>query len=166
MKTLTIRHGFIVFIDDEDYARVSLRRWRVHFFKRGCRVESGGKYTTVTLADFVMGDFSCIFDHVDGNVFNNVKMNLRRATSAQNARNRVCYNSTGFKGVRANPDGKFEAQIKTGDKSFYLGRYTTVEDAALAYNEAAKKLFGEFARLNEIKSTLFAEGKDSINGIN
>lgn len=41
------------------------------------------------------------------------------------------------------------AQIKCNYKSIHLGRFNNKVDAAKAYNEAAIKYFGEFARLNE-----------------
>jgi len=88
-------------------------------------------------------------DHVDRNPLNNTEKNLRACTVSQNQRNRgkAANNTSGYKGVAAHGKG-WEAKIKVNNKIHHLGTYATVELAARAYDEAAKQLHGEFARLN------------------
>ena len=58
-------------------------------------------------------------------------------------------NTSGYKGVvRHHRSGRWNAQIKDGPKSLFLGSFETAADAARAYDEAALRLRGEFARLN------------------
>ena len=61
-------------------------------------------------------------------------------------------NTSGYKGVFKNVNKKFpwKACINVNCEKIYLGQFRTKEDAAKAYNEAAIKLHGFFARLNEI----------------
>jgi HNH endonuclease/AP2 domain len=87
-------------------------------------------------------------DHKDGNRSNNAPSNLRLATYEQNnANRRVMKSSTsGVKGVELDKrSGKWCARITSNGKSQRLGSYDKLEDAARAYNRAAKRLFGEFA---------------------
>lgn len=49
---------------------------------------------------------------------------------------------------------KFYSKIKVDYKSIHLGYFPTEEEAALAYNQAAIKYHGEFARLNTINRTI------------
>jgi len=92
-------------------------------------------------------------DHIDGNPKNNKWNNLRLATNTQNSRNsaKPINNTSGYKGVsfvaRLN---KYRATIMIDRKSLHLGCFSDPKDAAQAYNEAAKKYFGEFALLNNI----------------
>lgn len=92
-------------------------------------------------------------DHKDNDSLNNLRSNLRLATNAQNLANRgaPASNTSGYKGVlwRARMH-KWEASIKTNGKRIYLGCFKNILDAARAYNEAALKYHGEFARLNPI----------------
>jgi hypothetical protein len=92
-------------------------------------------------------------DHKDGDATNNALGNLRLATKRQNQGNRgVSKNShSGVKGVCPRPHKKrpWAAFIAKGKKSIYLGAFETVEAASDAYDAAARKLFGEFARARE-----------------
>jgi hypothetical protein len=57
--------------------------------------------------------------------------------------------TTGYKGVHFwKARKKFRALISKDGKQHYIGVFPTAEAAALAYNKAAKKLHGKFARLN------------------
>lgn len=88
-------------------------------------------------------------DHIDMDRANNCIANLRDATNSQNRRNTrpPKTNTSGFKGVSLHSNGKkWEAQIKINYKTTYLGSYKTKEEAALAYEKAAKEYFGDFAR--------------------
>ena len=96
-------------------------------------------------------------DHVNMNKLDNRRKNLRVVSGQMNGINRLANknNKSGYKGVFLAPK-KFKlkpwrAQIKVNHKSTYLGTFFTKEDAALAYNKAAKKYFGNFARLNIVK---------------
>ncbi len=91
-------------------------------------------------------------DHKDGNGCNNSKSNIRLATKQQNASNRAknTNNTSGYKGVyKANRD-RWRARITVSGKLISLGTYTNIISAAKAYNKAALKYHGEFARVNII----------------
>lgn len=95
-----------------------------------------------------------LVDHINGNTLDNRKINLRIATRQENAFNaRVSRsnNYSGYKGVSwfANRK-KWVAQVTHNYKHITIGYYDTPEQAAIAYNERAKQLFGAFARTNTI----------------
>jgi hypothetical protein len=84
-------------------------------------------------------------DHKNGNTLDNRKANLRICTTSQNMMNTTKRNgSNTYKGVYKTRYGTFNARIKT----MYLGTFVSEKDAAESYNQAAKKMFGEFAKLN------------------
>lgn len=90
-------------------------------------------------------------DHVDFDGLNNRRSNLRLASRSEQLRHRrkLRTNWRGpltsrFKGVSLTPSGKWVAKI--GDER--LGLYATEEDAATAYDIAARERYGEFAEVN------------------
>lgn len=90
-------------------------------------------------------------DHKNRNKIDNRISNLREATNQQNSFNRVGHSSSGLKGVSFHKNDKtYHARISINGKCKYLGRFKIASDAAIAYNNAAKELHGEFALLNNI----------------
>lgn len=92
-------------------------------------------------------------DHIDGDRLNNTRANLRTVTQQQNKWNRglESTNSSGYKGVQKHgASKKWQAKISVNNKPIHLGVFENKEAAALAYNEAATKYFGDFAKLNII----------------
>lgn len=90
-----------------------------------------------------------ITDHKDHNGLNNRYDNLRHATYAENAYNRINYTSvSGYKGVSLTTNGGYQARITQEGRTISLGTYETAEEAARAYDDAARRFRGPFASLN------------------
>lgn len=89
-------------------------------------------------------------DHADGNKLNNKRSNLRQCSQAENARNTKLAknNSSGFKGVSLDVNGKWRARIWKDRKEIRIGTFSNIEDAVAAYDKAALELHGEFASPN------------------
>jgi hypothetical protein len=90
-------------------------------------------------------------DHINGDVLDNRRRNLRLATCGQNSRNcrRSRNNTTGYKGVYYRPKyGDYRAIVTCNRKRHHLGYFATPEEAARAYDKHALELHGAFASLN------------------
>lgn len=154
---IPISRGLVASVDAADYERVmAMGLWSAEpsgdtFYARKVLYRPGDrKRTSLMMHTFITG-WSYV-DHIDGDGLNNRGSNLRQATHAQNMHNKRLYrnNTSGFKGVTRNT-GKgrpWSASIKWNKRSFRLGNYDTPEEAALAYDRAARRWFGEFARPN------------------
>jgi hypothetical protein len=89
-------------------------------------------------------------DHINRDTLDNTRENLRVATRAENLRNSKLRSDSkcNFKGV-SKKGNRFIARIQISvDKRLHLGYFNTEEDAARAYDAAAKQYFGNFANLN------------------
>lgn len=97
-----------------------------------------------------------IVDHIDHNGLNNQRNNIRNCTRTQNNRNCLHTGKNKYMGIFhekiTRPSGKkYEyiiAHISINGITKRIGVFPTEEKAALAYDNKAKELFGEFANLN------------------
>lgn len=153
-KAIALTRGYSAVVDDADYARVSQYRWHVRIDKHGIyagrnRRQPNGTYATQRLHTFLTGWPRV--DHIDGDGLNNQRSNLRPATAAENNRNArkhaAAYSQ--YKGVSwCKREGRWFAQIQYERRHRHLGYHPTEVEAALAYDAAARELFGPFARIN------------------
>lgn len=90
-------------------------------------------------------------DHIDNDRTNNHVSNLRWATNTENCRNKTASRtgSSKYLGVSWSENSqKWAADIRVNKKHVFLGYYWDEEDAAHAYDIAARQYFGEFANVN------------------
>lgn len=159
-------HGNLeVLIDTEDWNKVKNYRWYVTY-DSGCdsyyvktSYAKNGKriYKPLHRLLFDLEDPNIKVDHIDHNLLNNKRNNLRICTQEENARNkRQLPNSNlyNYKGCHycyyKNKTNPWQCMIGHNNKTIHIGYFPTLEQCAKAYNKAAKKYFGEFACLNEI----------------
>lgn len=150
----------VVLIDDDLYPFLSFFSWSASpnrgywYAKRNAGPR--GAQSAVWMHKLIVGAAdNQVVDHQNGNTLDNRRANLRICSHQQNMFNRRRRGDgvSGFKGVSVQNSSAFRkkpwrASIYKDGVSKSLGSYVTPEDAARAYDKAARELFGEFARLN------------------
>lgn len=163
-KEIELSQGYKAIVDDEDFEYLSQFEWNARvvsgtqYAKRSFKVD--GKGTTVNMHREIMKcPKNMMVDHINGNGLDNRKENLRICTRSQNlmnSQNPKDAKTSKYKGVCFNKQTKtngkvWRSEIRLNKKAIFLGAFYEEKDAAKAYNEAALKYFGEFAKINEIK---------------
>jgi hypothetical protein len=139
-------------VDDDDFELASAYIWCIN----------GSGYATawinkrnVFMHRFIMdAQKGQEIDHINSDKLDNRKDNLRFCNHLQNVlRIGVRKNSTtGYVGVSKKNTGKpFRAYLRSAGIQLFLGTFDAAEEAAIAYNECAKKHFGEFAYQNIVE---------------
>lgn len=138
-------------VELSDWLKVARYRWSAlkstnTFYAQGW-VDGGMQY----MHSFILGSRER-HDHKDGNGLNNLRSNLRLATSSQNGQNKrkqAGKFSSSFKGVSWSARKEmWESYTCQSLRKIFIGYFNNEVEAAKAYDEKAKELFGEFARLN------------------
>jgi hypothetical protein len=135
-------------VDDDDYDWLSQRKWYLNI--GGYAVTNIKKGTTFMHRRILNPPTGTFTDHIDGNRLNNQRNNLRAVSAAENNRNsRAKGGASGYKGVSWHKASqKWNAQLRCDYKHVHIGLFDSIIEAAHAYDEAAKKHFGTFARPN------------------
>lgn len=166
MKEIKLTRGLVALVDDEDFDSLSQYKWYANKGKKtgyyARRIDTSKcKRTLVSMHRLVMNvqTSDYVVDHKNHNTLDNQKSNLRICTSSQNMCNRTSAkgSSSKYLGVSKTTTVRgdktyyyWKAEIRTKRKYLYLGLFKNETDAAKAYNDAAKKHYGEYANLNNI----------------
>lgn len=146
-------NGEKVLVDKEDFELLNKRKWKVRNGYPMCQLGPKGKQKRIMMHHYIF-PWAIMLDHIDGNKLNNQKDNLRAADKSLNGMNRgkPRNNTSGYKGVSWNKRDKYyETYITLNQIRYRLGYFKCKHEAAKAYNKAALKYHGKFARLNIIK---------------
>lgn len=161
-KLIKLSQNKYTIVDDEDYEYLNQWKWHVQknretfYAVRNSAPREDGTRTQIRMHRLIMGltNSEILCDHKDHNGLNNKKVNLRTATVAQNNYNSTPRKNSTSKYLGVNwkcSNKKWVAQIRHNGVKVYLGIFESEIDAAVAYNRAAIKLFGEYANLNKIE---------------
>ena len=138
-------------IDSCDIRKISKYKWHLRDGKYVC---AGPKFKgpIISLARYLLNTpKGMIADHKNGDTLDNRRVNLRNCSPSESAQNRGGWSKKNgkYKGVYLDRKRKkYRAVIVANGVSYSLSRHDTQEDAAREYDTWAKKLHGEFARLN------------------
>lgn len=141
-----------VLFDSEDYEKISKFNW--HIKHNGVQGRTKGKrpWAYVKISRLVMNvtDPDRVVDHINHNIYDNRKINLRICSVAENNQNRrkQIRNQLDYKGIYETETGTYNAMIGFERKIIYIGNFKTQKEAALAYDSAARHFFKDFACLN------------------
>ncbi len=155
MKEIPLTQGKFAIVDDKDYDWLSKWKW-CYNSGYAVRMSPGvnGKQRKILMHREILQTLKGTeTDHINGDRLDNRRYNLRVCTHSQNMMNqRKTRGCSRFKGVHWHKaHKKWHAKIKKERKNQHIGYFDVEDNAALAYNEAATELFGEFASLNEVR---------------
>lgn len=150
VRVIKLTQGKVALVDTEDFERVSAFKWYAGQRRGTWYAFTDGVGKTTAMHRLVLNaQVGEEVDHRNNDGLDNTKRNLRVVTHTQNLQNRRPSNRYTFKGVSYH-DGaqKYRARITKDGKQIHLGFFVDDVDAAKAYDEAAKELFGEHAQTN------------------
>ena len=153
----TLKNETFIF-DKEDYDLIKNYCWRLDhdgYIESDYKENSQSKKECIKLHRLVMNCPSgMVVDHINHNVSDNRKSNLRICTYGQNNMNVVVKtsSSSGVTGVCLNKNKtRWLASITVDNHRYRLGSFVNFEDAVQARKEAEEKYYGEYSYANSQK---------------
>jgi hypothetical protein len=159
-RIIPLTQGRQTIVDDADYEWLSQHKW---FVSKVYAARWTGSRQEYMHREIMQPGPTMQVDHIDHDTLNNQRANLRLTTGRGNSRNRKpaqrrdgSPRRTPYKGVSVSSytpkSGKprYKAVIHPDGNRIFLGSFATPEEAARAYNDAARKHYGEFAWLNDV----------------
>lgn len=154
MKKIKLTNGEYTILDESDYLKYRDFVWHCSLGYAVMKIKKNGIVTSARMHRLIMDAPNGMdVDHINHNILDNRRCNLRVVTHHQNMMNikKNKKHSSKYKGVYFDKKrSKFVAQICVKYKNKFIGYFEKEDEAALAYNESAKKHFGDFSRLNEV----------------
>ena len=137
--------------DKEDYDRIK----KYHWYEEYDGYIRASNKDRIHLSRLIMNAPKDMYvDHINHNLKDNRKSNLRIVTASQNAMNRTLgsNNTSGVTGVVwVKNEQKWKAEIRVNGEVHYLGSYDKFEDAESNRKEAEEEFFGEYSYDNSMK---------------
>lgn len=159
-RLIPLSQGKFALIDASDYDFLIQRKWRCqknynNFYAAGFQYIGKYKYKKIYMHRLILNTPEDMHvDHINMDGLDNRRCNLRLVTKSQNMMNGNSHrgSSSSYKGVSwYKRKQKWQAKIQVNGRQIFLEYFTSETEAALAYNTAALKYFGEYARLNIIQ---------------
>lgn len=154
-KEIPLTRGFVTIVDESDYEWLNQWKWRVATVRQKAYAvrwnEERGKILESMHRVITNCPQGLMVDHINGDTLDNRRENLRNCTNSQNLMNKAKKRTSPYKykGIWWDKWRKrWRTGIKVDGKMKYLGYFKTEIEAALAYNVAAMRYFGDFAKLN------------------
>lgn len=150
-RELHIKNDLFALVDADLYDELSQYRWYVQSHGYAAR-------QVMRKSIYLHRCVNNTPDNLCTDVANGIRLdvrrcNLRSATNSQDKANmdKMSNNKTGYKGVfYVKEKDKYRAQITIHKEKLHLGYWNTAKEAARAYNEAAMRYYGEFAKINKL----------------
>lgn len=148
-RSVPLTEGEVAWVDETDFHLVSRYRWRLlrqgeNKYAQTHIKHPDGRKTTLSMHRLIAEPSEGMtVDHRNGNGLDNRRSNLSTCTYGENLhRQRKATSSAGIKGVYRERNGRYRAKIERNGEQRSLGTFATVEEAATAYAEAERELFG------------------------
>lgn len=158
MKQIILTQNKICLVDNEDFGWLIQRKWYTQRYPKvlgdkyyaHTTIKLNGRRTKISMQRLILNAPKDMHvDHINRDTLQNTRDNLRLCLPGQNTWNsKKIGRKYPFKGITKYKN-KFGARIQVYGKSLFLGCFDTGLQAALAYDEAAIKHFGEFACTNK-----------------
>ena len=141
--------GSVVLVDDSDIDMLSHWSWYLTPSGYVTATHRGSRVRVRMNRLLVLPDRTQEVDHINGDLLDNRRRNLRVCTHRQNIQNtHVVRGLSRFKGVHQRSSGRWRAMITVEGRRVHLGNFSREAAAAAAYDRAAIEYFGTFAWTN------------------